>query len=507
MNSIRLWGMVCGISAFLIISWSCDRELDFITDSSARVAFSVDTLRFDTVFTEIGSATRLFKVYNRNDRPIRISRIYLESGAQSRFRINVDGRPGGTDKRLEDIEIYANDSIYVFAEVTVDPDQPLSISPFVIEENLIFETNENVQRVLLEAWGQNANYFPSRFNGGVPVVLSCDNGVINWNDPKPYVIYGVVFIDSCTLNIPAGTQIYVHGGIARNDIFDVYNDGILYMLPNGKLRIQGTAENPVVIQGDRLEEDFQENPGQWTGIVIGRRSRGNLIEYATVKNSIFGIYADSAAEVTLRNTRIFNTNSSGLIGVRSRITAENCLIYNNQANSVQLLHGGDYNFTYCTVASYGVNASALGMSNFLCYDDALSCRVRSDYRLNASFRNCIIYGSDRDEIRLSDISGGQNAGLFNVRFENCLVRVDDLLREQEGRFANFFDTTCKPCLNGTFSDKVFADVNEDNYRLDSLSIARRKGLPILLPRIINIDIEGKVRDAQNPDLGCFERGN
>ena len=45
-----------------------------------KLEFSLDTLRFDTVFTERGSATRILKVYNPNDESVRISRIALERG-------------------------------------------------------------------------------------------------------------------------------------------------------------------------------------------------------------------------------------------------------------------------------------------------------------------------------------------------------------------------------------------------------------------------------------------
>jgi hypothetical protein len=481
---------------------ACVKDEDFTTDASVKLDFSSDTLRFDTVFTQRGSAVRYFKVRNTDSRPLRISRIYLKNGSRSKFTLNVDGTPG---REFSEVEVFGKDSIYVFATVTIDPNQPLSISPFVVDEKLVFETNGNVQEVTLEAWGQNANYFPSRFNKSVPVILSCNFQEISFNDPKPYVIYGQVFIDSCTLNIPAGTRIYVHGGIVKNDLFGVFNDGIIYVLRNGRIRIQGTKDKPVQIQGDRLEESFQDKDGQWNGLIIGRGSRGNQINYATIKNSIFGVYVDSAADLTIRNTRIFNTSSSGLIGVHSRITADNCLIYNNQATSLNLIHGGDYNFTYCTVASYGVNASALGMNNFRCYGaDPNDCRVNSVYRLNATFRNCILFGSDRDEIEFNDGTAGQ-AGAFNVKMENCIVRVQDLLKQQNNRYASFLTDICAPCQNGKNTDKLFKDPNKDIYILDSLSIADGQAKPILSPRVINTDIDDKARNAQKPDVGCYER--
>lgn len=494
---------LCWMAGILaLLASSCQDEFDFITDGSVRLEFSVDTLRFDTVFTELGSATRSIKVYNPDQRPVRIGRVYLENGEASSFRLNVDGIPG---RVVENVEIFGQDSIYIFAEVTVDPDQPLSVSPFVINERLIVETNDQVQSVVLEAWGQNANYFPSRFNKGVPVVLSCGNGTITWNDPKPYVIYGAVFVDSCTLNIPAGTEIYVHGGVARNEVFGTFNDGILYMLNNGRLVIRGTREEPVTIQGDRLEDVFAEEPGQWTGIILGPGSRNNIIEHTTIKNSIFGVYVDSTAALDLRSSQIYNTSSSGLVGIRSTINAENCLIYNNFANSVQLIHGGDYNFDYCTIASYGVDASALSMSNFVCYDDPLICQQRSVYRLNARFRNSILFGTRRDELIFNDISGGEQGNLFNPFFQNCVVKVDELLTQSEGQYADFFDNQCRNCINATRDSALFEEPNEDIYLLDTLSVAEELGEPIRIPRPIATDLLGNLRDPMRPDAGCYER--
>ncbi|MCI5080101.1 MAG: right-handed parallel beta-helix repeat-containing protein [Saprospiraceae bacterium] len=483
--------------ALVLITISCERYDDFTTDSSVMLEFSVDTLRFDTVFTEIGSATRLIKVYNRNDRPIRISNISIEGGDATAFRLNVDGIAGNT---AQDVEVWANDSIYLFAEVTVDPDQPLSVSPFVIEDKIVFETNGNTQTVNLEAWGQNANYFPSRFNKGVPVVLSCDNGEIVWDDEKPYVVYGEIFIDDCLLKVNPGTRIYVHGGIAQNELLGVFNDGFLYTLENGSLQMLGEKDNPIIIQGDRLEENFQDEEGQWQGIILGKGSKNNRFTYTTIRNANFGLYVDSAAVATLENVDIHNTTSSGIIGFHSTINATNCLVYNNNFTSVNLVFGGDYNFTYCTIASYGVDANALGLSNFFCYDDPFQCQVRQDYRLNATFQNSILFGSKRDQLSFADISGGQ-PGWFDVWFENCIVRVEDLLEQQDGLYFGFFSDQCKRCINGTRDDILFVDENEDNYRLDSLSIADGAAQA----NAIQIDIEGTARDPEMPDIGCFER--
>ena len=251
----------------IVALFSCNPDNSFITDAGAKLEFSKDTLQFDTVFTERGSATRILKVYNRHNKRINISKIMVADAPNSVFRINIDGTPGAV---ANDVEIPPNDSIYIFGEVTVDPDEPVSNSPFVINDEIIFETNGNTQTVTLEAWGQNAIYIPNRFSADSLSLISCNNGEIRWTKEKPYVIFGALFLSNCTLVLEAGTRVHLHGGFARlvNDDGSVttYNDGLIYLLENGRIRGEGTVEEPVIIQGDRLEENFQDVAGQWAGI-------------------------------------------------------------------------------------------------------------------------------------------------------------------------------------------------------------------------------------------------
>ncbi|MEL6863325.1 MAG: hypothetical protein AAFP19_02850 [Bacteroidota bacterium] len=479
------------------LAWACNPEDDFITDQGAQLEFSLDTLRFDTVFTEIGSATRILKVYNPHDQSIKIDKIMIREGASSVFRINIDGIPTA---EASDVEIAANDSLYIFGEVTVNPDQDFSISPFVIEDAIMFLTNGNEQSVLLEAWGQNANYIPSRFSKGETNVFSCDFGEWVWDDPRPYVIFGLLVIDECTLRMPPGTQVYVHGGLESTFVEDsvgnpvkvFFNDGRLIVGPQASLVIEGTVEEPVTVQGDRLEEDFGDVAGQWFGILLSPGSQGNRIENAQIKNSIFGVAADSATELSLKNTQIFHTSSSAVIGIHAEIKAQNSLFFDNGASSVRLIYGGNYNFDYCSLGSYGVDASALSVSNALCLDQLCS-RYRAN-NLNVQFRNSIIFGSRRDEIVLASVPEAD----FNYGFENCIVKVDEL--DDEGEFVDFFDQ-CVNCINGERDAALFADIDENDYRLDTLSIA--EGMAIPLSNIL-LDLDGQNRDPNMPDIGCYE---
>ena len=478
----------------LAFTWGCQRET-FTTDPADKLEFSTDTLRFDTVFTELGSATRILKIYNRRKESIRISRIYLAEGAQSRFNLNVDGLPGDS---FENLEIAPNDSMYVFAEVTINPDQPLSASPFVLDEDLVFETNGNEQRVVLEAWGQNAVYLPSRFGAGAISGYGCNGGEWVWNDPRPYVIYGILVVDDCTVRIPAGKRIYIHGGLGREETDTSvlrYNDGIFAFVGNGRLLVEGTPENPVIFESDRLEPEFEDSPGQWTGIWFQSGTSGHRVEHCIIRNSIIGLRADSAVDLTLRNTQIYNTSNSALIGLRANIDAENCLFYNNNAYCVQLVWGGNYNFRYCTAASYGVDGVALTMSNVLCQDAA--CEQYDLFPLNARFTNCIFMGSRADQVELLDRVDDPN--FFDYKLENCIVRVRDLIKETA--YPDFFEH-CNPCLNATLQDTLFLDANDRKYRLDTMgSIANRYARP--LPGI-TLDLDGKTRDANTPDAGCYE---
>ncbi|MBK9018035.1 MAG: hypothetical protein IPM82_30550 [Saprospiraceae bacterium] len=77
--------------------------------------------------------------------------------------------------------------------------------------------------------------------------------------------------------------------------------------------------------------------------------------------------------------------------------------------------------------------------------------------------------------------------------------MDELLDAETG-FPDFFDH-CTACLTPTSQEALFADTNEDDYRLDTLSVAEKMALP--LPGI-TFDLIGTERDPATPDIGCFE---
>ena len=170
---------------------SCNKS---VLLSKKNLSFSADTVVFDTVFTTVGSTTQQFKIYNNDKRTIHIDEIELMGGTDSPFRMNIDGVQG---TKVNDIDIDSQDSLYAFVEVTLGINgQNL---PLIIEDSIRFRTNGVDQYVKLAVWGQDAYFHYKDLNEGT------------WPNDKPHVIYGYAAVDSAkTLNIQAGTDIYLH---------------------------------------------------------------------------------------------------------------------------------------------------------------------------------------------------------------------------------------------------------------------------------------------------------
>src|SRR3989338_1538255 len=130
---------IFSMTILVIGASGCKKPLSF---SSGNLAFSADTLVFDTVFTTIGSTTKKLKIYNKDSKTLNIESIELEGGANSPFRINVDGLSG---INFSNLEIEGKDSLFIFVEVTLDPNN--QTNPLVIEDRIRFRTNGQDQYV------------------------------------------------------------------------------------------------------------------------------------------------------------------------------------------------------------------------------------------------------------------------------------------------------------------------------------------------------------------------
>ncbi len=479
--------MLCLFSSFFLSA--CYKE-KFTTDRGDMLTFSQDTLTFDTVFTQISTVTRYFKVYNPNKLSVRIDQISLTGANASFFTLNADGYTG---EIIRDVEILPKDSIYIFAEATIDPDKPVSVSPYVIEAEAVFNYNGNNQTVKLIAWGQNANYIPGPNTPNRISLLTCDLGEEIWDDPKPYVLYGTLLIDSCTLVLPAGTKLYVHGGIANNQI-GIYNEGLIYTYPDGRIEVRGTVNEPVLIRDDRIEPD---HVGEWAGIRLGPESGPHKFSHMRLSSALAGITCDSAGVVELDHCSIVNTNGPGFFARHATAKISNCLFYGNGSQAVALTYGGDYEIAYSTLASFGNDGEALLMNDFYCRD-ALCQEGLFLNQFTGRIYNSLLVGSSSDEVWMVD-AGTPDQGLLNVQMYNTMVVVNELL--DADNFPDFFESICIDCYEYSFGDTLFVDLFRDDYHLDTNSVAEKLAIP--LPSYLD-DFDGHLRDLFLPDIGCYE---
>ena len=293
--------------------------------------FSCDSVKFDTVFTELGTPTKTFVVYNRHKKQLNISSIRVAGGSKN-FRINVDGRSGEV---FNDIEVRGQDSIYVFVECYIDANE--SDKPIEVSDKLEFVTNGVTQKITLNAWGQDVVRL---YNERV------EHGELRLTAAKPYVIFDSLTVDQgARLVIEPDAKLHFHKG-AKLRI-------------DGTLQAQGTQGHEIIMRGDRIdnvvgEYSFELMSGQWWGVVFGPTSEGNEMSYVNMRSSSYGVevYGTNGEN---RNLHLFNSilhNSSGdvLRCENAWVEAEGCEFSDAAAVVVRIL-GGRTQLDNCTLAN------------------------------------------------------------------------------------------------------------------------------------------------------------
>ncbi|MBO3117396.1 hypothetical protein J4050_11595 [Winogradskyella sp. DF17] len=509
------------ICLLILVFWSsCRKDFEF-SPSTGNLEFQRDTVYLDTVFTNIGSSTYNLKVYNRSDDDIVIPTVRLENGINSFYRLNVDGGTGQEGplegKIFENVEVLANDSLFIFIETTIDIESlPNSDTQFLYTDRILFDSGSNQQDVDLVTLVKDAIFiFPNRdddtgiietltfdVNGdGTPDETTIqgrflDDSELTFTNDKPYVIYGYAAVDAGkTLIMEPGARVHFHA-----------NSGIL-VTDNGSLNINGDLstdpelmENEVILEGDRLEPIFSNVPGQWGTIWLFNGSINNSIEYATINNATIGVLVEGdqnavGSKLNISNSQIYNSSSFGILGRATSITGENVVINNSGQSSLAATFGGSYNFTHCTIANYWNNSfrqfPALLVNDFIVDQDN---NVITNPLQEANFTNCIVYGNDNPEFILDD-QGAQ----FNFKFTNCLLRFDNDNIEGTGNYQ--FQNELFYKSNIFNQDPDFEDAFENLMRIGANSAANGNALP-LNPN--GTDILGLQRDATNPDIGAYE---
>jgi len=491
-----------------IIFASCRDDFSF-SNSTGDLTFSQDTIFLDTVFTNISSSTRTFKVFNNSSEDIVIPRVALSEGENSNYRLAVDGVPG---RVFEDVELLAKDSLFVFVEATLDINDFSSGNEFLYTESIEFDTGPNLQEVELVTLVKDAVFlFPARDAQGIEETLLLgtteegeeirisgfvlEDSELTLTNDKPYVIYGYAAVPANrTLNIEAGARLHFHD---QSGII-VGNEGSLNV--NGLPSTTDALENEVIFQGDRIEPSFSDVPGQWGAIWLTDGSRDNILSHATIKNASVGIIMDNSnpasngATLKIDNTQVYNCSNSGLIGTTGNIEAENMVINNCGQSSLVLRLGGDYTFNNCTIANYWDNSFRQDPTVFI--SNVIPNTNFTEDLVQAQFTNCIIYG-DRD---IELILANDDISQFNFNFSNSLIRFND-------RFDDFVGLPNYDFTNTTLFNQTILNVepifkNEDNNELEIDDTGGANG--IANPATTTpVDILGTPRSA-TPDAGAYE---
>jgi hypothetical protein len=479
---------------------SCRKDFSTVP-SFGNLDFSKDTVFLDTIFTNIGSATYNLKVYNRSNKAITIPQIRLENGNASNYRLNVDGNPG---KSFDNIDILANDSMYVFIETTIDFN---SVPDPLYTDRILFDNGNNQQDVDLVTLVQDATFI---YPGKDPVTMEIDSlsldgepttikgrfledSELTFTNEKPYVIYGYAAVASTkTLTIEAGARIHFHD-----------NSGLI-IDTDATLKVNGTLNEKVVFEGDRLEHSFSKIPGQWGTIWMRAGSTNNEVNHAQIKNGVIGFLVDSIGSTTtptlkLENTEIYNHTNFGILGRETNIEGNNVVVGNAGQTSFAGTVGGTYNFTHSTFANYWNNSfrtlPTVLINNFFVYEDNGQEIIETRDLHAANFTNCIIEGTNNIEFVLDKIDGN----LFNYNVSNCLIRFNDLNNSYINTpELDFNDTTHYQniILNG---NPDFKNPFDEEFTIGENSDAVNNAAPTS----ISFDILGIDRST-NPDIGAYQ---
>lgn len=458
---------VISILIAALVFFSCRKE-KFITSPDATLYASVDSLSFDTVFATVGSITKSFKIFNTNNQKLRLSQVKLAGGATSPFKINVNGSAA---PQVDNIEINANDSIYIFVQVNVNPGA--AVLPFILTDTIQIDYNGNQKLIKLQAYGQNAIFLKeARLTGNV-----------SWNNQLPYVILGGIQVDTnATLTVSAGTRIYLHASAP--------------FIVDGTLIAKGSKEHPIIFSGDRMDEDYKDLPASWPGIYLRTASKNNSLKHTIIKNAYQGIIAQglsvtSNPKLTLSQCVIDNIYDAGVLGIHTNIYADNCLISNCGAN-VQLNLGGDYLFTHCTVASYN-NFFIQHKKPVLQIDNFMEAGTNVTAPLNAVFRNCIFWGDD-GFIDNEIFTGRKGSDPFSITFDHVLYKAKD----------DIANATFISALKNMQPHFDSIDVSHHIYDFHFSKEPQAPAINAGVSTPFFYDLDDKLRDPL-PDIGCYER--
>lgn len=424
---------------------ACSDNDSFTTSRSSLLTFSVDTVKLDTVFSNVGSSTYSFWVFNHGDDGIRLNSVRLKKGNQTGYRVNVDGSylDNTMGSVATDLEVRGGDSIRVFVELTAAENKQLE--PQLVEDDLVFSLESGVQQsVHLRGCSWDALMMTN-------FTVKRDTTI---ESPKPLVFYG--------------KGLEVDSGIVLT-----LRNSTLYFHDKAGITVRGTLKTEnVEMRGDRLDHMFDYLPynrvsGQWGGLVFTSSSVGNNLADTQIYNAMLGVRVDSAAidstmqRLTMTRCVVHNAKSAGISATNSFIGLYYCQLTNTLGDCLAL-YGGITDMDHCTLAQfYPFNASR---GNALYFVNGNGLILYCTNSIVTGYKEDVVLGECSDTTKM-----------YAYQFVDCLLRTPEVKNDTVG-FKRIQWETPKDSIQGK---QHFVLMDEKNYiydfHLDSLSTAKGKG--------------------------------
>ena len=454
---------------------------DYSVSKADLLAFSTDTVKLDTTFSNVPTPTQSMWVYNRTGKAVRCSNVRLEGGNQGGFRVNVDGTYLGQTAgfQTQDVEIRKGDSIRVFVELTST--QQNQDEPQLVEDNLVFTLESGVQQKLnLRAMSWDADLVRNLVvKRGETRVLgeASANGY-----QKPTVVYGGITVDSlASLVIKGGATLYFH----ENAGIKVY----------GQLKAEGTADKQVTLRGDRIDHLFDylpydRTPGQWQGIHFMSSSADNELTFTDLHSAYDGVVIDSCdvgvQKLLVQNSTIHNCQGYGVKVDYAKVQLYNTQISNTLDNCLYVW-GGDVDVNNCTLAQ------------FYPFDARRGTAIKFMAPVtNLAVKNSLVTGYANDEVVWTPVDDQP----LNFSFDHSVLRTVKMDTEDSLKFTNVIyedveDTT-------KYGEKHFVNMDTDNFIYDFRLSGKSAAIGVADPSTaLPYDRNGLKREEDKADAGCF----
>ncbi|UOH78662.1 right-handed parallel beta-helix repeat-containing protein [Ornithobacterium rhinotracheale] len=451
----------------LALFMGCRKDFDF-EPSIANLKFSEDNVLLNPVLNFSNSKTYLVKVYNTGNSDIEIPSIYLKKKEASYYRINVDGRAGF---EFSNVALRAKDSLTIFLSLAAE--KP---SVDLYKDQIVFkDLNQTKEINLLTLIAKAKFYNPEK---GQENLFLNENTTFN-KDMYHVISANLVVAEGEKLSIEAGTKVLF------------YENGALTTAPNAALEIKGNMESPVVFKTYKNEPKYDSIPSQWKGLNIGKGSKLS-INFAEIIGAENALNIEEDVQATIKNTKIYNSGINAIEANHATIKAENLVINNASKNGIMLKNGGNYEFSFTSIADFW-SAGSWGMgenlpmyaSNYLSTDGKETANP-----LTLKINNTILYGNASNGLQL-DL---KDAIANSIEIRNSLIKNDNpkTLNVSAPMFKDII--TENPNFKNTHFFSPDLGLNDNSPALGKGNPADVKNSPLT--------IEGKHR-ATPPNIGAY----